>query len=29
VILGFEQAKGYTVLDQAGNAVALQAEDLG
>ena len=29
VVLGFEQANKYTVLDQAGNVVALLAEDLG
>ena len=29
VILGFEQANRYTVLDQDGNVVALLAEDLG
>ena len=29
VILGFEQANRYTVLDQEGNVVALLAEDLG
>lgn len=29
VILGFEQANRYTVLDQDGNTVALLAEDMG
>ena len=29
VILGFEQANRYTVLDQDGQVVALLAEDLG
>ncbi|BDA48458.1 Altered inheritance rate of mitochondria protein 25 [Coccomyxa sp. Obi] len=29
VILGFEQANRYTVLDQDGNVVALMAEDMG
>ena len=29
VILGFEQANRYTVLDQNGQVVALLAEDLG
>lgn len=29
VILGFEQANRYTVLDQDGNVVALMAEDRG
>ena len=29
VILGFEQANKYTVLDQEGNTVALLAEDMG
>ena len=29
VILGFEQANRYTVLDQDGNVVALMAEDTG
>jgi len=29
VILGFEQANRYTVLDQEGTTVALLAEDLG
>lgn len=29
VILGYEQANRYTVLDQDGNTVALLAEDLG
>jgi hypothetical protein len=29
VVLGFEQANRYTVLDQDGNVVALLAEDLG
>ncbi len=29
VILGFEQANRYTVLDQDGNTVALLAEDVG
>ena len=29
VILGFEQANKYTVLDQDGNVVALLAEDMG
>lgn len=29
MILGFEQANKYTVLDQDGNVVALLAEDMG
>lgn len=29
MILGFEQANRYTVLDQDGNVVALMAEDTG
>ena len=29
MVLGFEQANRYTVLDQDGNTVALLAEDLG
>ena len=29
MILGFEQANKYTVLDQDGNTVALLAEDTG
>jgi len=29
VILGFEQANRYTVLDQDGSVVALMAEDRG
>ena len=29
VVLGFEQANRYTVLDQDGTTVALLAEDLG